>query len=84
MANNSLKTDDGTGSIGNEGILKIINEELQTTMNELSKQGEFFGGLKVIYCTPRSFKREQIAASLDECIGLKKKYMNLICGKFGK
>ncbi|KUJ21791.1 Metallo-dependent hydrolase [Mollisia scopiformis] len=80
MATNSLKTDDGTGSIGNEGIMKIINEELQSTMEELRKRGDYFGGMKVIYCTPRSFQKDQVAAALDECIDLKHKYKDLLCG----
>jgi len=81
MSNNSLKTDDGKGSIGNEGIMKIIDEELKATMQELQKRGEYFGGMKVIYCTPRSFQKPQIQRALDECIDLKKKYTGLLCGK---
>lgn len=81
MSNNSLKTDDGTGSIGNEGIMKIIDEELRATMEVLQKRGEYFGGMKVIYCTPRSFQKPQIEKALDECIDLKKKYASLLCGK---
>ena len=81
MSTNSLKTDDGKGSIGNEGIMKIIDEELQIAMEQISKKGDYFGGMKVIYCTPRSFRKEQIEVALDECIALKKKYNELICGK---
>ncbi|PBP27935.1 adenosine/AMP deaminase [Diplocarpon rosae] len=78
MATNTLKTDDGTGSIGNEGILRIIDEELKITMGEIRKDGHYFGGMKVIYCTPRSFKNELVEASLDECIDLKLRYKDLI------
>ncbi len=81
MSTNSLKTDDGKGSIGNEGIMKIIDEELRNTMDQVNKRGDYFGGIKVIYCTPRSFKKQQIEVALDECIDLKKKYLDLICGK---
>lgn len=81
MATNTLKTDDGVGSIGNEGIMQIIAEELESTMDHVRKQGQYFGGMKVIYCTPRSFKKELVEASLNECIDLKLKYKNLICGK---
>ncbi|KAK2627305.1 hypothetical protein QTJ16_003271 [Diplocarpon rosae] len=69
MATNTLKTDDGTGSIGNEGIMRIIDEELKTTMGEIRRDGHYFGGMKVIYCTPRSFKNELVEASLDESAG---------------
>lgn len=81
MATNSLKTDDGLRSIGNEGIMKIIDEELQTTMARINESGQYFGGMKVIYCTPRSFKKEQVEASLNECIDLKLKFRHLLCGK---
>ena len=82
MSTNSLKTDDGKGSIGNEGIMKIIDEELKATMDQLRRKGEYFGGMKVIYCTPRSFEKEQIEVALDECMDLKKKYKDLLCGKY--
>lgn len=80
MSTNSLKTDDGKGSIGNDGIMKIIDEELRKTMDQISKRGDYFGGMKVIYCTPRSFQNAQIEIALDECIELKKKYSDLLCG----
>ncbi|KAG4428746.1 hypothetical protein IFR05_015771 [Cadophora sp. M221] len=80
MATNTLKTDDGTKSIGNQGIMKIIEEELRNTMKKITKSGQFFGGMKVIYCTPRSFKKEQVEASLNECIDLKLKFRHLLCG----
>lgn len=80
MITNSLKTDDGTGSIGNEGIMRIINEELQKTMIQIRDNNEYFGGMKVIYCTPRSFRKDQVKDALDECIDLKIKYKDLLCG----
>lgn len=80
MTTNNLKTDDGCGSIANEGIMKIIEEELKTTIDKLNEEGKYFGGLKVIYCTPRSFSRENVKMALDECIDLKLKYPDLLCG----
>lgn len=82
MATNSLKTDDGVNSIHNEGIMKIIDEELRNTMAQISESGQYFGGMKVIYCTPRSFKKEKVEASLNECIDLKLKFRHLLCGKW--
>lgn len=81
MSTNTLKKDDGIGSIGNEGIMKIIEEELQATMEKIKRDGGYFGGMKVIYCTPRSFQNKQIELALDECIELKQKYSKLLCGK---
>lgn len=81
MSTNSVKTDDGTGSFGNSDMLRIINEELQKTMIEIQREKDYFGGMKVIYCTPRSFQKEQIEVALNECIELKHKYNKLLCGK---
>ena len=80
MTTNYLKTDDGFGSINNEGIMNIINEEMKVTIEKLRAEGKYFGGLKVIYCAPRSFSREKISMALDECIDLKLKYPDLLCG----
>jgi adenosine deaminase CECR1 len=81
MSTNSVKTDDGTDSYRNADIMRIINEELQNTMEIVrNENGDYFGGMKVIYCTPRSFQKEQIEAALNECIDLKHKYSKLLCG----
>ena len=82
MATNSLKSDDGSRLIGNDGIMKIIEEELHRTMDELRQKDKYFGGMKVIYCTPRSFHKHQVKTALEECINLKLKYKDLLCGQF--
>lgn len=81
MATNNLKTDDGRDSINNEGIMNIINEEVDATIRKLQNEGIYFGGLKVIYCTPRSFSRDDIRVALNECIDLKLKFPDLLCGR---
>jgi adenosine deaminase CECR1 len=81
MSTNSLRTDDGKGSIGNEGIMEIIDEELKKAVAEIRQRGDYFGGMKVIYCTPRSFQKDQIKVALDECMDLKNKYQDLLCGE---
>src|SRR5450432_3304486 len=63
---NALVKDDGIGFINNFGLLQIIQEEIKyqkTTQR-------YFGGMKVIYCTPRSFSNKAVADSLNECIEL--------------
>jgi adenosine deaminase CECR1 len=74
---NSLVKADATGFIDNTGLLQIIADAIE----KQRETGVYFSGLKVIYCCPRSFSNERVAASLDECIELKKKFPNLICGK---
>ncbi|OTB09468.1 hypothetical protein M426DRAFT_316018 [Hypoxylon sp. CI-4A] len=39
-----------------------------------------FGGMKVIYCTPRSFSKPLVKEALDECIQMKKKWPQYIAG----
>lgn len=79
MPNNQLWTDDGEKQIDNWGIMKIIIEEYKKFQGE--KKG-YFAGLKVIYCTPRSFDREQVKTQLDECLAFKKEWPWLIAGSF--
>jgi len=74
---NALVRDDGMGWIDNTGLLKIIADAIE----EQKKSGRYFGGMKVIYCTPRSFSNKAIEDSLNECIELKKKFPELLCGK---
>ncbi|KFY95451.1 hypothetical protein V498_03369 [Pseudogymnoascus sp. VKM F-4517 (FW-2822)] len=73
---NSLVKADATGFISNSGLLQIIAEAVAAQR----ASGVPFTGLKVIYCCPRSFSKERVAASLVECIELKKKFPDLICG----
>ncbi|KAI1801303.1 Metallo-dependent hydrolase [Daldinia bambusicola] len=39
-----------------------------------------FGGMKVIYCTPRSFPQPMVKDALDECIRMKKRWPQYIAG----
>ncbi|KAI1504763.1 hypothetical protein F5X99DRAFT_405764 [Biscogniauxia marginata] len=39
-----------------------------------------FGGLKVIYCTPRSFSKAQVQEALEQCIEFKKEWPQYIAG----
>ncbi|KAL7953864.1 hypothetical protein V8C34DRAFT_295928 [Trichoderma compactum] len=80
MSTNQLYTDDGNGTINNEGIMKIIIDEVERFQEDMKKKGQFFGGLKVIYCTPRSMDREKVKVALIECIEFKKKWPQWIAG----
>jgi adenosine deaminase CECR1 len=81
MTTNQLWKDDGTDKIPNEGIMKIIIEEYEAFQRELHKQNKYFGGLKVIYCTPRSFSNALVKMSLDECFAFKKRWPEWIAGE---
>lgn len=81
MTSNQLWTDDGKQLIDNKGIMKLIIGEVQNFQTDMKKQGRYFGGLKVIYCTPRSFAPEQIEGALTECLAFKKLWPEWIAGK---
>ena len=78
MKTNQLWTDDGTRQIDNAGIMRIIMEEYDRFQRETN---DYFGGLKVIYCTPRSFSKEDVRYSLNECLQFKKWWPEWIAGK---
>jgi adenosine deaminase CECR1 len=81
MQTNQLYTDDGEGMINNEGIMKIIISAVEEFQKEVAEKGQFFGGLKVIYCTPRSMDRKNVQDALKECIEFKKRWPQWIAGK---
>ena len=81
MITNQLKTDDGSGMLNNEDIMRILDDGVKSTLAEIKQEGGYFADMKVIYCTPRSFNNAATAQSLNECIELKKKFSHLICGK---
>ncbi|KZL86414.1 adenosine amp deaminase, partial [Colletotrichum incanum] len=74
---NQLWADDGTRLIDNEGIMKIIIEEFDEFQQRTNNS---FGGLKIIYCTPRSFSNELVDFALNECLAFKKKWPEWIAG----
>lgn len=77
MDTNQVWRDDGSSKIDNTGIMTMIIEEVQ----KFQKTNKAFGGLKVIYCCPRSFPQEKVAHGLRECLEFKKKWPNWIAGK---
>ncbi|KAK7426610.1 hypothetical protein QQZ08_006940 [Neonectria magnoliae] len=80
MTNNQLYHDDGTGPIDNWGIMKIIIDEVEAFKAEVARERKSFVGLKVIYCTPRSFQSKDVKAALDECREFKKRWPQWIAG----
>ncbi|KAM0259337.1 hypothetical protein ACHAQJ_003369 [Trichoderma viride] len=80
MISNQLYCDDGTATIDNEGIMEIIIKEVEEFQKAKAQEKKYFGGLKVIYCTPRSLLPEQVKVALDECIQFKKRWPQWIAG----
>ncbi|MBE3050188.1 hypothetical protein IMZ48_48365, partial [Candidatus Bathyarchaeota archaeon] len=78
MSTNQLHYDDGTGEINNVGMMEIIIEEYEMFQKE-NKEG-YFAGMKVIYCTPRSFDPGAVEVALNECLAFKKRWPKWIAG----
>lgn len=69
MMTNQIYTDDGSKQLDNrETMRKIV-----ATFKEFKAQrpNTTVCGLKVIYCTPRSFPADKVEASLNECLSFK-------------
>jgi adenosine deaminase CECR1 len=63
--------------------MSIICEEVIKKRKELESRDEldkFPFGVKIIYCTPRSIPLSRMKTELQDCIGLKLQFPNLICG----
>lgn len=78
MAANNLWTDDGTEQIDNEGIMKLIIDEYRKFQ---AGNDKYFGGMKIIYCTPRSLSNTLVKAALAECLKFKKMWPEWVAGK---
>ncbi|KAJ4393581.1 hypothetical protein N0V93_002794 [Gnomoniopsis smithogilvyi] len=76
MDTNQVWKDDGSSKIDNNGIMNMIIEEVQ----KFQETTKGFGGLKIIYCCPRSFSQEKVAYGLRECLEFKKKWPQWIAG----
>ncbi|KAL1901521.1 hypothetical protein Sste5346_001928 [Sporothrix stenoceras] len=88
MTANQLWDDEGTKKVDNAGIVQIIIdacEEFKARNAANVKTGvqgakKNFDGIKIIYCTPRSFKNNEVEAALNECIEFKKRWPEYIAG----
>ena len=82
MSSNQVWEDDGSYRIDNVGIMNLIIGEYEAFQKE--HQGRILKGLKVIYCTPRSFSEEQVGEALMQCFQFKmdKRFSTYIAGNF--
>ncbi|KAH8666603.1 hypothetical protein BX600DRAFT_435999 [Xylariales sp. PMI_506] len=80
MQTNQIWTDDGTKQLTNADTMDIIVDTWQK-FNKMEENKQALAGLKVIYCTPRSFPADKVEAALDECLAFKTgKYAEFIAG----
>ncbi|KAK4166426.1 putative adenosine deaminase-related growth factor [Cladorrhinum sp. PSN259] len=80
MSTNQVWLDDGSKLIDNMGILDLIIEQYKQFQE--AHRERVIKGLKVIYCTPRSFDKAQVKEALIECLKFKlnPKYGKYIAG----
>ena len=81
MSSNQVWKDDGSTKIDNVGIMHLIIDEYEAFQKDHGRQ--ILKGLKVIYCTPRSFSQEQVLIALKQCLEFKMddKFSSYIAGK---
>ncbi|KAL7904519.1 hypothetical protein GGI35DRAFT_463087 [Trichoderma velutinum] len=80
MASNRLYKDDGSLIMSNSDTMRIIIDEATKFQNEVASSGDYFGGIKIIYCTARSSKTSEIQVALTECLDFKKEWPEWIAG----
>lgn len=83
MDTNQVWTDDGTSKIDNVGIIEMIIEEYEKFQAAAGEEGggRRFGGMKIIYCCPRSWPNEKVAGALRECLEFKQRWPQWIAGE---
>lgn len=84
LLDKSIPSDDGQKQLLLDDQMAIICEVTRNKMDELQSRGQldrFPFGVRIIYCTPRSIQRSAMQAELGDCLKLKLKYPDLICGR---
>jgi hypothetical protein len=79
-----IPTTDGKGKIDNAGQMQMVVDGVLAKQKKLRERGEinkFPFGLKIVYCTPRSIPKAMMQEEMKQCIELKIKYPDLICGE---
>lgn len=78
MSTNLVWSDDGTKQLSNIEMMEVIIEEFKKFQE--GPGGGFISNVAAIYCAPRAFTRQQIKASLAECLELKLRWPDWIAG----
>ena len=79
-----IVSDDGERQLDHTVWMQIIQEQIDVKIRELERLGmsDFFHGIKVIYCAPRSIQKKDMIWCLRDCIALKQAFPDLICGSY--
>lgn len=83
LMDKSIPSDDGIEKVDHDEQMKLIQDVLAAKKKKLEAQNQldlFPFGLKIIYCTPRSIPKSRMIEEMLDCIRLKIKYPDVICG----
>lgn len=81
MDTNQVWKDDGSAKMDNVEIMQMIIEEYEKFQAEArGRPGSYFGGMKIIYCCPRSYPKDKVAHGLKQCLEFKKRWPQWIAG----
>jgi adenosine deaminase CECR1 len=83
LMDKAIPTDDGHGKLDHDEQMDLILACVAKKQKELKDKDmldKFRFGLKIIYCTPRSIPKPRMQLEMQDCIQLKLKYPELICG----
>lgn len=81
MDTNQVWKDDGSAKMDNVEIMLMIIEEYEKFQAQArGKPESYFGGMKVIYCCPRSYPKDKVAHGLKQCLEFKKRWPQWIAG----
>ncbi|KAK3945520.1 hypothetical protein QBC46DRAFT_403195 [Diplogelasinospora grovesii] len=78
MSTNQVWKDDGSKKLDNWAIMELIIEVYDNFQK--AHNHRVFKGLKIIYCTPRSFSCALTALALEECMAFKLVWPRWIAG----
>jgi adenosine deaminase CECR1 len=83
LMDKTIPSDDGQGALDHQAQMRIILDVVAAKKAELTAEGRqdaFPFGLKIIYCAPRSIPKKMMQREIDDCIDLKQRFPDLICG----
>ncbi|KAF2190180.1 Metallo-dependent hydrolase [Zopfia rhizophila CBS 207.26] len=83
LMDKSIPSNDGRTKLDLEAQMNMILDGVKEKQAQLKKDGReelFPFGLKIIYCTPRSIGKPKMQTEMQDCINLKVKFPDLICG----
>ncbi|KAK0629112.1 hypothetical protein B0T17DRAFT_486286 [Bombardia bombarda] len=78
MPTNQVWKDDGSIQLPNKEIVELIIARYN--LFQETHKGEVLKGLKIIYCTPRSFDDKAVKNALEECLRFHKEFPGWIAG----